>query len=331
MVKKFQQTIWSKKIQDALERKTKLVGNCTTKYEGDCKYAQTVKILGVGDPTINPYTGGDINIEEMSDTDQLLPIDVQNYFAFEVKDVDKAQSVPGLPEKYQKKAVHKLAVKRDEFIGKLVAGKAQSTVQEVATTYARTEDTSLTASKDYFTRSGAGTNESPYRYTLVLNPVVGDIANYYEATGTYKDGAVNKITASAKTQAAVKTAIDSAIVALRERDFEGDGVIEITPAIYNVFKNNLIELSTNNVELINRGVVGMYDTYEVVMSNSLYKDSRKTYCMARSKEAVAFAGQINEVEAGRMEKRFSDYIRGLDTFGAKIIAQDELELIEIPV
>lgn len=331
MVKKFQQIIWSKKIQDALERKTKLVGNCTTNYEGDCKYAQTVKILGVGDPTINPYTGGDINIEEMSDTDQLLTIDVQNYFAFEVKDVDKAQSVPGLPEKYQKKSVHKLAVKRDEFIGKLVAGKAQSTVQETSTTFAKTSDESLTTSKDYYTRSGAGTTESPYRYTLVLTPVVGDIANYYEATGSYKDGAVNKITASAKTQAAVKTAIDSAIVALRERDFDGEGVIEITPAIYNIFKNNLIELSTDNVKLINRGVVGMYDTYEVVMSNSLYKDSRKTYCMARSKEAVAFVGQINEVEAGRMEKRFSDYIRGLDTFGAKIIAQDELELIEIPV
>ena len=107
-VKYFQQTIWSKKIQDDLEEKCKLVKDCTRDYEGDCKYANVVRILAVGDPTIGNYIGQDINIEEMTDSMQELPIDVQKYFAFEVKDVDKAQSVPGLPEKYQQKAMRKL-------------------------------------------------------------------------------------------------------------------------------------------------------------------------------------------------------------------------------
>ena len=285
-VTKFQQTIWSKKIQDDLERKCKLVDDCTREYEGDCKYANTVRILGVGDPTVSGYTGQDITIEEMTDKDQLLPIDVQNYFAFEVKDVDKAQSVPGLPEKYQQKAVHKLAVKRDSFIGKLVAGKAQATVDEL--------DTEAEIPK-------------------------------------YKEGATNITTATAKTQAAIKIAIDEAIVALRERDFDDAGVIEIDPRTYNTFKNNLIELSTNNPDLIKRGVVGMYDNYEVKMTNNLYKDTTHIWCIVRSKNAIAFCGQINEVEAGRMEKRFSDYIRGLDTFGSKIIAQPELQAVKIPV
>jgi len=288
-VTKFQQTIWSKHVQDDLERKCKLVKNCTKEYEGECKYANTVKILGVGDPTVSPYTGADITIEGMTDKDQLLPIDVQNYFAFEVKDVDKAQSVPGLPEKYQKKAVHKLAVKRDSFVGKLVAGKAQATVDEAL------------------------------------------------ANTTYKTGATNITTATAQTEAAVKIALDSAIVALRLRDYDDAGVIEIDPRTYDVFKNVLMGVSTDNVELIKRGVVGIYDTYEVEMTNNLYKDSSVTsgvtnyvYCMARSKDAVAFCGQINEVEAGRMEKRFSDYIRGLDTFGGKIVSQDELQVIKVP-
>ena len=264
-VTKFQQTIWSKKIQDDLELKTKLVANCTRKYEGDCKYANTVKILGVGNPTIGQYTGADITIEEMSDKDQLLVIDQANYFAFEVKDIDKAQSVPGLPEKYQAKAVHGLAVKRDEYVANLI--KAGTNVTEVAS----------------------------------------------------------------MTQEALKAGIDAAIVALRERNYDGSGVIEITPAIYNVFKNNLIELSTNNPELIKRGVVGMYDTYEVVMTNGLAKEGNTVYCAVRSKDAIAFAGQINEVEAGRMEKRFSDYIRGLDTFGSKVIAEDELQVLKVTV
>lgn len=282
-VKHFIQTVWSKKIQDDLEEKCKLVQDCTRTYEGDCQYAQTVKILAVGDPTVAGYIGNDINIEEMTDSSQDLVIDVQNYFAFEVKDVDKAQSVPGLPEKYQQKAMRKLALKREKFIGALVAGKAQATKDEIA------------------------------------------------KNTTYKEGATTIITATNKTKAAIKIAFDEAIVTLREKNFDDAGVIEVDPRDYGLFKDELIELKTANDELIKRGVVGEYDNYEVKSTNNVYKDGSFVYCIVRSKEAIAFAGQINEVEAGRMEKRFSDYIRGLDTFGAKIIAQDELVCVKIPL
>lgn len=282
-VKFFQQTIWSKKIQDDLEEKCKLVMDCTRKYEGDCQYAKTVRILGVGDPTIGNYTGADITIEEMTDKSQELTIDVQKYFAFEVKDVDKAQSVPGLPEKYQEKAVQKLAVQREKFIGALVAGKAQSTADEE------------------------------------------------EGNDTFKEGATIIITATNKTRAAIKEALDDAIITLRENNFDDAGVIEVDPRDYKLFKDELIELKTANDALIKRGVVGEYDNYEVKSTNNVYKDDQYTYCIVRSKNAVAFAGQINEVEAGRMEKRFSDYVRGLDTYGAKIIAQKEIVCVRIPL
>ena len=261
----FQQTIWSKKIQDALELKCKLVDNCTKEYEGDCKYANTVKILAVGDPTIGAYTGADITIEEMTDASQLLPIDQANYFAFMVDDVDKAQSVPGLPEKFQAKAVHGLAVKRDAYVANLIK---------------------------------SGTNAT---------------------------------TATARTKEAVKEAIEAAIVALRERNFDEDGVIEITPGVYNLFKADLIELKTSNDELVKKGVVGMYDGFKVIMTNGLAKDSTHEYCAVRGTKAIAFAGQINNVEAGRMEKRFADYIRGLDTFGAKVIDNSRMQVVKVPV
>lgn len=261
----FQQTIWSKKIQDALELKCKLVDNCTKEYEGDCKYANTVKILAVGDPTIGAYTGADITIEEMTDASQMLPIDQANYFAFMVDDVDKAQSVPGLPEKFQAKAVHGLAVKRDAYVANLIK---------------------------------SGTNAT---------------------------------TATARTKEAVKEAIEAAIVALRERNFDEDGVIEVTPGVYNLFKADLIELKTSNDELVKKGVVGMYDGFKVIMTNGLAKDTTHEYCAVRGTKAIAFAGQINNVEAGRMEKRFADYIRGLDTFGAKVIDNARLQVVKVPV
>jgi hypothetical protein len=265
-VTNFIQSIWSKKIQDDLELKCKLVDNCLRDYEGDVKHAASVKILGVGEPTIGAYDSTkDISIEEMSDKGQLLTIDQANYFAFYVDDVNQAQSVPGLKEKYQEKAVHGLAVARDTYVANLIKS------------------------------------------------------------------ATNATTATALTKEAVKEAIDNAIVALRERNFDEEGVIEITPAVYNVFKNELITLSTNNPEYIKKGIVGVYDDFTVTMSNNMAKDSTYAYCCVRGKKAIAFAGQINEVEALRAEKRFKDIIRGLDTFGAKVIDEARIQVIKVPV
>ena len=264
-VTNFIQTIWSKKIQDDLELKCKLVDNCLRTYEGDVKHARSVKILGVGEPTIRSYTGADIEVEQMSDRGQELVIDQANYFAFYVDDVNQAQSVPGLMEEYQRKSVHKLAVARDTYIANLIK---------------------------------AGTNVS---------------------------------TATALTQEAVKEAIDAGIVALRERNFDEDGVIEVSPAVYNVFKNCLITLSTDNPEYIKKGKVGVYDQFDVIMSNNMAKDTNHVYCCIRGKKAIAFAGQINEVEAMRAEKVFADLVRGLDTFGAKTIDEARIQVIKVPV
>lgn len=265
-VTNFIQSIWSKKIQDDLELKTKLVANCLREYEGDCKYAASVKILGVGEPTIAAYDSGvDITIEEMSDKGQLLTIDQANYFAFYVDDINQAQSVQGLKEKYQEKAVHGLAVARDTFVANLIKG------------------------------------------------------------------VTNVTTATALSREAVKEAIDGAIVKLRERNFDEEGVIEISPMVYNYFKNELITLSTNNPEYIKKGIVGMYDGFEVCMSNNMAKDSTHVYCDIRGRKAIAFAGQINEVEALRSEKRFKDIVRGLDTFGSKVIDEARIEVVKIPL
>lgn len=323
----FIQTIWSKAIQDSVEMKVKLAEDCNTKYQGDCKFASTVKILAVGEPTISGYHG-EVEYEDMTDASQSLLIAFAEYFAFKVKDIDKAQSVPGLPEKYQSKASTRLAQRRDINIGRLVAGKAITTINEETATYAKTTDTDIKLYKDYFIEKTNSEGKKVYR--RVAKPVKDNIANYFEITaGTYETGAENIITASAKTQAAIKTAIDDAIVALRLRNVE-NGVIDIDPATYSAFKNQLVEVSTNNPEMIRKGLVGMYDDFDVKMSNAIYNDGTHRYCFARTKDAIAFAGQINEVESMRLEGSFSDGVRGLDTYGMKIIAQDELETIQIP-
>lgn len=265
-VTNFIPTIWSKSIQDKLELKTVLVENCHREYEGDVDHAKTVKILAVGDPTIVDYDRENgIDPEDMSDEGQDLVIDQAKAFAFLVEDIDKAQSVPGLMEEYQRKSVHGLATARDTFVANLIKGAA------------------------------------------------------------------NQTTATDNTEAAIKTALDLAIVALRERNFDEEGVIELSPAVYNAFKNCLITTSTNNPELIAKGVVGKYDSFDVIMSNNMAKDGGHVYCCVRGKKAIAFAGQLNKLEALRHPKKFADVVRGLDTFGSKIIDEDRIQVVKVPV
>lgn len=320
-VQYFQREIWSKKIQDSLELNGRLVRHCTRDYEGDAEYAKTVRILGVGDPRVDAYTGT-VTYEAMDDIKQNLDIDIAEYFSFKVDDIDKAQSMPGLPEKYQEKAVKRLNQRREINIGRLVAGKCLSTANEVSATKTATSDVKVIPYKDYYTSEGK----------RIKKPTGNPSTNgYYEITSaTYKDGATNITTASGTTQANIKTAIDTALTNLRIRNNEDGGYLEIDPTTYMVFKNNLVELSTNNPEMIRRGVVGMYDDYEVTRTNAVHNDGSYNYCFAHSGKAIAFVGQINEVEAMRLESTFGDGVRGLDTYGMKIIAQDELEVIKVP-
>lgn len=264
-VQNFIQTIWSHDLLKNLELECKLVDGCIRTYEGDVKYAHTVKILGVGEPTITDYDGTPLNYEEMSDKGQELNIDVRKAFHFLVNDVDQAQSVPGLREEYQRKAVHGLAVARDTYVANLIKG------------------------------------------------------------------ATNVTTATALTREAIKNAIDAAIVSLRERNFNEDGRIEISPLVYNLFKNELITLSTDNPEYIKKGIVGMYDGFKVVMSNNMAKDDTHVYCDVRGEKAIAFAAQLDKVEAMRHPNLFSDIVRGLDVFGAKVIDEDRIQVIKVPL
>lgn len=266
-VEHFLRDVWSKSILDQLELECVLVDSCHRVYEGDVKHAKRVKILGVGEPTIGKYTRGtDITVNPMSDEGQWLDIDQANYFAFNVDDVDEAQAQPGLPEEYQRKSVHALAIERDTYVANLIKN------------------------------------------------VTGNVT-----------------TVTALTADAMLDGVDDGIVALRERNFAEDGVIELTPKAAKLFKSNLITLSTDNPEYIKKGTIGTYDGFTVKMSNNMAKDTTHAYCCIRGKKAIAFAGQLEKVEAVRIEKQFGDLIKGLDVFGAKVIDADRIQVIKVPL
>jgi len=113
----FKQTFWSKHIQHELEKKAILAGFCNREFDGEVKYGNQVKILGVGRPTVGNYVGTSIGTPEtVADSSVFLTIDKAKYFNFMVDDVDKAQSVPGLMESLMKEATIAMGLQIDSDI-----------------------------------------------------------------------------------------------------------------------------------------------------------------------------------------------------------------------
>ncbi|MCK9479989.1 MAG: hypothetical protein M0R40_10915 [Firmicutes bacterium] len=145
--------------------------------------------------------------------------------------------------------------------------------------------------------------------------------------GTMALDAGNISTATTVNSAAsAKTAVDSAILALREAnvDLASDVVLEIPWFVYKWLVDKLIDLKTDNDELVKKGILGMYDGCYVRPTNNLHVSGSNYYAMVRTREAIAFAGGIDEVEAFRPETLFSDAIKGLNTYGAKVVRPKEL-------
>lgn len=119
--------IWAKAIERELERKMVFAEDCNRQYEGDVKQmGDTVKILGVGKPTISKQKGGSIilpDAENVEDTSVEMQINTVAYFNFIVDDIDKRQAVGGLMDALNTEATQGLAGEMDKDIAALAGTK----------------------------------------------------------------------------------------------------------------------------------------------------------------------------------------------------------------
>lgn len=261
----FQQTLWSKKIQTVLETVTGLRKHSDYQFEGECKMGKELKILGVTRPTIKEYIpGSPLEREGGTDSSQLLQITEFRYFDFEIDDVEKAQSVPGLIEALTSEAAKGLAEEADEYIA------------------------TLTASATYASAS----------YTIAKTTIVEEI----------EKGFAQLYTNNCKSTDTFH--------------------LEVSPKFYTYLRPALTELFTDNVEMSKKGIVGKYGNALVSIENKLYDDDADKWCLLRTTKAIAFAGQIDKVEAYRPQDAFSDAVKGLFVFGAKLVRPEQLYVIK---
>lgn len=76
---------------------------------------------------------------------------------------------------------------------------------------------------------------------------------------------------------------------------------------------------------LRQGFVGRAAGFDILMSNNTPSLSgNKSVVQAGTNAAITFADQINKTEAYRPESAFSDAVKGLSLYGAKVIRPDSL-------
>ena len=120
-------TVWAEALNRELERKLVFAEDCNRQYEGNVKkMGDTVRILGVGKPTVTETVNKEITLEKpetVEDTSVTMPIRHIAYFNFKVDDIDKRQAVGGVMEALNAEASQGVAGKMDRLIASMALEK----------------------------------------------------------------------------------------------------------------------------------------------------------------------------------------------------------------
>jgi hypothetical protein len=104
--------------------------------------------------------------------------------------------------------------------------------------------------------------------------------------------------------------------------------LEVSPGFLQKILLAKILYAQPNDRTVDKGFEGMLLGCKVYLANGVYNDGTYDYCFLRTKKAIALADQFNEVEAYRPESSFSDAVKGLHLYGAKVIRPKELVVLK---
>lgn len=167
----------------------------------------------------------------------------------------------------------------------------------------------------------------------VAASALSDVADRYVYSLYSEIASGNVLTQAALGEDNVIDFLLSARQRLMEKNVPGneDIILEVSPAVASVITKAQLVNATNNTEALDKGCIGKFLGFKIYVSNNVAVVDNAYKCFARTKRAIAFAEQINEVEAYRPEKRFADAVKGLHLYGAKVIYPEELLLLDVTV
>lgn len=341
--------IWAAQVLAVLYKNLVYAGTpCVNRdYEGEISaYGDTVHIISVGDPTIVDYSKDtDLNIETLSDSEQLLLIDQAKAFAFEIDDIDMRQSRAGgaLMTEAANRAAFGLRDKADQYVvGKMVgaAGNALGVVD--ATTASNVYDGLLVPSKvkldqanvpttgrfvvvdpaahgqllldSRFIKVNESGDASGLRNGLVGRAAGFDILLSNNAPQSNRSGLTGTTTSGSKAITAAAGTFNQGDVGLT---IAGTGVGAA---------NKVVSVSpdgTTATTSVNSSASGT--TADIALSGG------GQVAVAGSAMATSYAEQISKVEAFRPQKRFADALKGLHLYGGKVVRPTALVTASVKV
>jgi hypothetical protein len=266
--------IWSAMMLESLKKELVYAGPSVVNrdYEGEiANMGDTVRIRSISRPTIASYTKGSTTItpEQLTDAQRSLLIDQAKYFAFELDDIDAAQSTGGELEAGLVEAVYGLRDVADQYVAGLYTGAA----------------------------------------------------------------AANQIgTVSVTTGALAYTQLRRLKVKLDEANVPQQGRYVVVPPWYHgllLEEDKFVRVDASGTDqALRNGIVGRALGFDVLMSNNAPLVTGDDYAViAGYPKAIAFAEQINKVEAYRPESAFGDALKGLHVYGAKLVRPDGIATV----
>lgn len=243
-------------------------------YEGDIRnQGDTVRIVSVSRPTVQDYVKGSTTIvpEQLTDAQRALLIDQAKFFAFEVDDIDSAQSVDGgrLMSEAADEAAYALRDVADRFVAGLYTGvQAANSLGTVAVT---TDALAYTQLRKLKTKLDEASVPTEGRYVIV--------PPWYEGLLLENDKFV-RADASGSTTG------------------------------------------------LRNGVIGRALGFDVLVSNNTPNPTGDdNVVMAGYPGAISYAEQIVKTEVYRPQDSFSDALKGLHVYGAKLIRPDGIAIV----
>lgn len=163
------------------------------------------------------------------------------------------------------------------------------------------------------------------------NEAMSDSADDYIYTKYTDRGA--EVDAASITSATVISKITAALKALWNNNVpkKAEISLEVSPDFLEKMLLAEILHTDPNEKLLENGYVGRLKKFlgiKVYMSTGVYNDGTYDYCFMRTKAAIAFADQLTKIEAYRPESAFSDAVKGLHLYGAKVVRPKELVTIK---
>lgn len=109
--------IWSKKLNQMLEKNCVMLQCVNKNWEGEIKnQGDTVKIITPADVTVSTLTSDNIEYSSLSPTSQDLVIDQKKFFAFKIDDIAQVQSNADIMEAHLTNAKKAIEVVQDSYL-----------------------------------------------------------------------------------------------------------------------------------------------------------------------------------------------------------------------